>query len=125
MITAKAMSRRVFAVFQPHGFGPTRFLKDEYVKVFSEVLTNNDELYLLPIYYAGGTAKMDISSNDLAQGIAGRSKTVFTPADRAACIGMLKEKVMPGDMVLVMGARDPSLPGFVSDMAKALSPESR
>jgi UDP-N-acetylmuramate--alanine ligase len=119
------MSRRVCAVFQPHGFGPTRFLKDDFINAFSEVLTNNDELYLLPIYYAGGTAQMDISSNDLAQGIAGRSKTVFTPADRAACIVMLKEKVMPGDMVLVMGARDPSLSGFASDIAKALSPETR
>lgn len=68
---------------------------------------------------------MDISSNDLAQGIAARSKTVFTPADRAACIVMLKEKVMPGDMVLVMGARDPSLSGFASDIAQALSPETR
>ena len=125
MITAKAMSRKVFAVFQPHGFGPTRFLKDDYIKVFSEALTNLDELYLLPIYYAGGTAQMDISSNDLARGIAGRSKTVFTPVDRAACIGMLKEKVMPGDMVLVMGARDPSLSGFASEIAKALSPETR
>lgn len=125
MTTAKAMSRRVCAVFQPHGFGPTRFLKDDFVNAFSEVLTNNDELYLLPIYYAGGTAQMDISSNDLAQGIAARSKTVFTPADRAACIVMLKEKVMPGDMVLVMGARDPSLSGFASDIAQALSPETR
>jgi UDP-N-acetylmuramate--alanine ligase len=121
MTTAKAMSRRVFAVFQPHGFGPTRFLKDDYVKVFSEVLTNNDELYLLPIYYAGGTARIDISASDLAQGIARGSKTVFTPPDRAACIGMLREKTAPGDMVLVMGARDPSLPGFVSDIVKALS----
>jgi UDP-N-acetylmuramate--alanine ligase len=125
MITAKAMCRRVFAVFQPHGFGPTRFLKDDYAKVFSEILTNNDELYLLPIYYAGGTAQKDISSNDLAMGISGGSKAVFTPPDRAACIGMLREKVMPGDMVLVMGARDPSLSGFASDLAKALSPETR
>lgn len=123
MTTAKAMCRRVFAIFQPHGFGPTRFLKDDFVKVFSEVLTNNDELYILPIYYAGGTAQMDVSAGDLAQGVAGRS--VFTPVDRAACIGMLREKVMSGDMVLVMGARDPSLSGFASDIAKALSPETR
>jgi len=123
MTTAKAMSRRVFAIFQPHGFGPTRFLRDDFVKVFSEVLTNNDELYILPIYYAGGTAQMNISAGDLAQGVAGRS--VFTPVDRAACIAMLREKVMPGDMVLVMGARDPSLSGFASDIAKALSSETR
>jgi UDP-N-acetylmuramate--alanine ligase len=120
IVTAKALCGRVLAVFQPHGFGPTRFLKDDFIKSFSEVLTSADELYLLPIYYAGGTANKDISSDDLARGIALNAKTVFTPVSRSACIKMLKEKAKPGDAVLIMGARDPSLSSFVSDVVKAV-----
>lgn len=118
--TAKAMSRRVLAVFQPHGFGPTRFLKGDFIESFSDSLTKDDELFLLPIYYAGGTAQKDISSSDLARGIELRSKTVFTPPDRNACLGLLKKKALRGDAVLIMGARDPSLSSFAADVAKAL-----
>lgn len=118
--TAKAMCRRVLAVFQPHGFGPTRFLKDDFIESFSASLTREDALFLLPIYYAGGTAQQDISSNDLARGIALRSIPVFTPEDRGICIGMLKEKALGGDAVLLMGARDPSLSSFAADIAQAL-----
>ena len=31
---ARGLSGRIIAVYQPHGFGPTRFLKDEYIATF-------------------------------------------------------------------------------------------
>ena len=59
---ARGLSKRLTVIYQPHGFGPTRFLKNEYIDVFKKHLTSEDTLYLLPIYYAGGTAQKDISS---------------------------------------------------------------
>ncbi len=66
---ARGLSERILAVYQPHGFGPTRFLKDEYIATFRTAFRQNDSLYLLPIYYAGGTAQKNISSEDIIQGL--------------------------------------------------------
>ena len=65
----RGLSSRIIAVYQPHGFGPTRFLKDEYIATFRTVFRQHDSLYLLPIYYAGGTAQKNISSEDIIQGL--------------------------------------------------------
>jgi UDP-N-acetylmuramate--alanine ligase len=118
--TAQLMDRRVLAVFQPHGFGPTRFLKDDFCRVFSEVLREEDALFILPIYYAGGTARKDISSDELAALIKSRSRGVFAPTDREECITLIKEQAAPGDAVLLMGARDPSLSAFARRIAEEL-----
>jgi len=109
ILTARDFGARVFAVFQPHGYGPTRFLKDELVDTFARLIRDIDEAYLLPIYYAGGTVKKDISSADLADLIGKRGARCFAPSSRSELIAVLKQRVKPGDAVILMGARDPSL----------------
>ena len=120
--TAQSLCPRVLAIFQPHGFGPTRFLKDDFVLAFSETLRKNDELFLLPIYYAGGTTLRDISSDDLAVLIRMRSRSAWTPTDRSECLEMIRKKAAPGDAILLMGARDPSLSSFARKIAESLQP---
>lgn len=110
---ARGLSDRVIAVYQPHGFGPTRFLKDEYIAAFRAVFRQNDSLYLLPIYYAGGTAQRDISSEDIIGGLGPVSFNAQAVKDREELLAGLKTDARPGDCVLVMGARDPSLPSLV------------
>lgn len=117
---ARLLSPRVLAVFQPHGFGPTRFLKDEFVAMFAEELTSRDMLFLLPIYYAGGTAQKDISSDLIAGLVRDKGKNVSAPRDRGELVALIKQHAAPGDAVLVMGARDPSLPGLVEEIKKKL-----
>ena len=34
---ARGLSERIIAIYQPHGFGPTRFLKDEYIATFRTI----------------------------------------------------------------------------------------
>jgi UDP-N-acetylmuramate--alanine ligase len=110
---ARGLSGRIIAVYQPHGFGPTRFLKDEYIATFRAVFHGNDSFYLLPIYYAGGTAQRDISSEDIVNGLGPVPFTAQTVRDRGELLGKLKVDARSGDCVLVMGARDPSLPALV------------
>jgi UDP-N-acetylmuramate--alanine ligase len=117
---ARLFSGRLHAVFQPHGFGPTRFLKDEFVAMFDTELTKDDELFLLPIYYAGGTAQKDISSNIIVDLVKAKGKNALAPSDRRELIEHLTKNVRPGDSVLVMGARDPSLPRLVEEIGAAL-----
>lgn len=111
--TARGISGRIIAVYQPHGFGPTRFLKEEYIATFRTVFRLNDSLYLLPIYYAGGTAQKDISSEDIINGLGQVSFSAQAVISREELLARLKADVRPGDCVLVMGARDPSLPALV------------
>lgn len=110
---ARGLSGRIIAVYQPHGFGPTRFLKDEYMAAFRTVFRPDDSLYLLPIYYAGGTAQRDISAGDIIEGLGPVSFNAQAIKDRDELLAGLKADARPGDCVLVMGARDPSLPSLV------------
>jgi UDP-N-acetylmuramate--alanine ligase len=120
---ARGLSGRILAVYQPHGFGPTRFLKDEYIATFRTAFRQNDSLYLLPIYYAGGTAQKDISSEDIIQGLGPVAFNAQALSDRDELLTRLKADTKPEDCVLLMGARDPSLPALVKKIVELFGGE--
>lgn len=105
MEAARKVSKRCFFVYQPHGFGPTNFTKDQLIKVFSTV-RDNEYLYLDEIYYGGGTVEKNISSKDLLIAVETKVKNAFCPGNRDIIINNIVEKTQEGDIVLVMGARD-------------------
>jgi len=111
---------RVLAVFQPHGYGPTRFLRTALVDTFKTSLNKDDVLWLPEIFYAGGTVTRDISSGDLVEEIlAGGRQARFVP-DRSDIPTAIAAEARPGDLVLVMGARDPSLTDFCREILACL-----
>ncbi|MDO5577613.1 MAG: Mur ligase family protein, partial [Fibrobacter sp.] len=113
---SRGISDKLFVIYQPHGFGPTRFLKNEYIEAFKNCLNDSDTLYLLPIYYAGGTAQKDISSQDLINGLIDKKFKSSAPENRDVVLNSLKNTVQNGDCILLMGARDPSLPSFAQKL---------
>ncbi len=122
---SRGISERIIAVYQPHGFGPTRFLKDEYIATFRTVFQKQDSLYLLPIYYAGGTAQKDISSENIIKGLGPVAFKAEAVKDRDALLDRLKVDARSGDCVLLMGARDPSLPALVKKITDLFGGERR
>jgi UDP-N-acetylmuramate--alanine ligase len=120
---ARGISGRIIAVYQPHGFGPTRFLKDEYIATFRTAFRPTDSLYLLPIYYAGGTAQKDISSEDIIQGLGPVAFTAQALTDRDELLTKLQADARAGDCVLLMGARDPSLPVLAKKIVEMFGKE--
>lgn len=122
---ARGLSERIIAVYQPHGFGPTRFLKDEYIATFRTVFRSNDSLYLLPIYYAGGTAQKDISSEDIIQGLGPVAFKANSLSGRDELLTRLKADARSEDCVLLMGARDPSLPSLAKKIIEMFGGEMR
>ena len=62
LTTAQAGAARVVAVFQPHGFGPARFLRPELRELLPAILRPDDRFCYAEIFYAGGTVAKDISS---------------------------------------------------------------
>jgi UDP-N-acetylmuramate--alanine ligase len=114
--TAKLRARRVLAIYQPHGYGPTRFLRRDFVATFSRELGPADRLFMLEVYYAGGTATRDFSSADIVAEIAALGTNADFAPSREWLVGRVAQEVRSGDLVLVMGARDPSL----SELARAM-----
>jgi UDP-N-acetylmuramate--alanine ligase len=120
LATARLRARRTLAVFQPHGYGPTRFLRAELVDAFAAALRPEDRLWLLDIFYAGGSALRDVSSAELAAAIAERDRTAELAPSRSALVDRLVDEARPGDLILVMGARDPSLTDLAHRILEAL-----
>ena len=106
---AQAGAARVLAVFQPHGFGPARFLRPELRDLLPQVLRPQDRLCYAEIFYAGGTVAKDVSSRMLADDLSPALRCGYA-ADHMAVVDWVGREARPGDTVLLMGARDPDLP---------------
>jgi UDP-N-acetylmuramate--alanine ligase len=115
------LTQKVVAWFQPHGYGPTRFLRNDFVKELSAILRDTDEIWMSEIFYAGGTATKDISANDLINDIKANGKQAFFIADRNKFVEAVKSHLHHDSVLLLMGARDPSLEQFAGQVWKALS----
>ena len=119
--TAKLRATRVLAIYQPHGYGPTRFLRRDFVATFARELGAEDRLWMLEVFYAGGTATRDFSAADIVAEIGALgTKAEFAPS-REALAARIAQEARPGDLVLVMGARDPSLSELARTILAALA----
>ncbi len=106
------VAEKVVAWFQPHGYGPTRFLRNDFVKEIAAVLRPQDEIWMSEIFYAGGTAVKDISANDLINDIKDLGSNAFFVQDRNRFLEMVRPHLSGNSVLLLMGARDPSLESF-------------
>ncbi|GAB2809409.1 UDP-N-acetylmuramate--L-alanine ligase [Ferruginibacter profundus] len=110
--SCQPLADKVVAWFQPHGYGPTRFLRQDFVKELAHVLRPQDEIWMSEIFYAGGTAVKDISANDLINDIKALGKQAFFAEDRNNFVEMVRPHLAGNAVLLLMGARDPSLETF-------------
>ncbi len=111
---------KVIAWFQPHGYGPTRFLRNDFVKEIAEALREEDEIWMSDIFYAGGTAVKDISANDLIQDLQHLGKKAYFEEDREKLASSLQSRITAPCVILLMGARDPGLEAFAKRFAGEL-----
>jgi UDP-N-acetylmuramate--alanine ligase len=119
LTTAQAGASRIVAVFQPHGFGPARFLRPELKALLPSLLRPGDRFCYAEIFYAGGTTTRDISSRDLADDLPPPLNCGYAE-NHAAVVRWVATKARPGDTVLMMGARDPELPRLARTVFAAL-----
>lgn len=116
----QAPGRRLLVVYQPHGFAPTRLLKNELIESFAAGLADNDMLLMPEIYYAGGTVNKNISSKDIADAVAAKGHKTAFYENRSEIPGVLARLAAPGDIVAVLGARDATLADFARQLLDAL-----
>ncbi len=94
--------RRLVVAYQPHRYTRTRDLFSEFTRVLSEQI---DQLILLDIYPAGETPIPGADGLALFNAIRDRSHftPVFAPSTDAL-LGILREVLKPGDILLTQGA---------------------
>jgi len=114
------LATKVIAWFQPHGYGPTRFLRNDFVSEIANALRPNDEIWMSEIYYAGGTAVKDISASDLIADLLAKNSKAFFVEDRNDLIKTMQNHFTSDTVLLLMGARDPSLDSFAAQVYSEL-----
>jgi UDP-N-acetylmuramate--alanine ligase len=114
------IARRVIGWFQPHGYKPTKFLRAEFVKEIAAVMRPADEIWMSEIFYAGGTAVKDISSEDLINDLKASGKQAFFVERREEFLERVRPHLDDQCVLLLMGARDPSLEEFANNVWEAL-----
>jgi UDP-N-acetylmuramate--alanine ligase len=111
---------KLIAWFQPHGFAPTRFIRQEVVAEITACLRPQDEMWMSEIYYAGGTTTKDISANDLIQDLLANGVSAYFVEDRNTLLQAMQPHFTNDTVVLLMGARDPGLEKFGTQFFKEL-----
>jgi len=114
--TLHAFDGRLLILFQPHGFGPLKLMKQEFIEGFAGLMRQDDLLLMPePVYY-GGTTDRSVGSEDIAAGVRAAGRQAQALATRADCGDRIIETAQPGDRVVVMGARDDSLSTFAAEL---------
>jgi UDP-N-acetylmuramate--alanine ligase len=115
-----AFPGRLLCLFQPHGYGPLRVMRQELIGCFADKLGPEDLLIMSdPVYY-GGTVERTVGSGDIIEGVRALGRNAEHIPDRAACGDRLAELARPGDRIVIMGARDDTLSQFAADLLARL-----
>ncbi|MDH7601998.1 MAG: UDP-N-acetylmuramate--L-alanine ligase [Armatimonadota bacterium] len=98
-----AYKGRIIAVFQPHLYTRTKFLLED----FARALSGADEVILAPIYPAREEPIPGVSSERIVErmGQLGYERAEYA-SNFEEIVSRLTTRVLPGDVVLVMGAGD-------------------
>jgi UDP-N-acetylmuramate--alanine ligase len=110
------LAPKVIAWFQPHGYGPTKFLRNDFVKEIGTALRQQDEIWMSEIFYAGGTTEKSISARDLIEDLKANGKNANFVENRNELLNEIRSHLTGDCVLLLMGARDPSLELFAASV---------
>jgi UDP-N-acetylmuramate-alanine ligase len=110
------LAKKLIAWFQPHGYGPTKFLRHDFIDELSKAIRPKDEIWMSEIYYAGGTAVKDISADDLIEDLKSKGINAFFVPHREKLLDAIRPHFTSSTTLLLMGARDPSLGDFAKEI---------
>ncbi len=117
---AHLRGKRVLAFYQPHAFTSIKLLSNEFIESFSKSIGKDDHLWLTEVYYPGGTIPQGVSCRTIYEGLKGRGVNVSYNECREKLLAQMAAAAQPGDIVLILGARDPTLTDFARKLLSAL-----
>jgi UDP-N-acetylmuramate--alanine ligase len=119
--TMHAFPGRLLLMFQPHGYGPIRLMRDALVDCFVSGLRDEDVLVMPEPVYFGGTTDRSVGSREIICEIERHGRKAFAFPDRGACGEALVRLARRGDRIVIMGARDDSLSQFAQELLRRLA----
>jgi UDP-N-acetylmuramate--alanine ligase len=119
--TMHAFPGRLLLMFQPHGYGPIRLMRNALVDCLASGLRDEDVLTMPEPVYFGGTVDRSVGSREIIGEIVGRGRNASAFPDRGACGDALVRWARRGDRIVVMGARDDSLSQFAHELVRRLA----
>ena len=108
--------------FQPHGYGFLKVVGEELSKSFAEHMADEDRLYMVEPFYAGGTVDRSVGSASIVDAVCRQGRKAYLMEDRSAVKKAILEQAVPGHRIIVMGARDDTLSLFASEILRSLKP---
>ncbi len=118
--TLHAFPGRLLVMFQPHGYGPIRLMREALVDCFVTGLNDEDVLFMPEPVYFGGTVDRSVGSRDIIRDIEQKGRRAFAFPDRSGCGDALVRLARRGDRIVVMGARDDSLSLFAQEVLRRI-----
>ena len=122
LATLTAQPGRLLVMFQPHGFGPLAKMGDELAQTFAHGLREGDRLYLPDPVYQGGTVDRSRGSDWLAEAVNAAGGDAQHTPERPRIADALLAEALPGDRIVIMGARDDTLSEFADELVARLAP---
>jgi UDP-N-acetylmuramate--alanine ligase len=119
--TLHAFPGRLLVMFQPHGYGPIRLMRNALVDCFTIGLRDEDVLVMPEPVYFGGTVDRSVGSGEIIREIEQRGRKAFAFPDRSTCGDALVTLARRSDRIVVMGARDDSLSQFARELLRRVA----
>jgi UDP-N-acetylmuramate--alanine ligase len=117
LATMHAFPGRLLLMFQPHGYGPIRLMREALVDCFVRCMQPEDMLVMPePLYFGGTVTDRSVGSRELAADIERGGRMAFAYAERSSCGDVLVKLARRGDRIVIMGARDDSLSVFAREL---------
>ena len=107
---------RVIAWFQPHGFGPLKFMHKDLAHELINSLREQDIFCISDVYYAGGTVDKNIAPQIVSENIKNNGKQALYSGKKEDFLTQLPVIIQKNDILLIMGARDPHLDIFAQEV---------
>lgn len=112
----KDFNGRLIVMFQPHGFGPLRLMRQELVASFADHMSPDDILIMPEVYYAGGTVDRSVTARHLIEDLKERGVNAHWFETRDEIPSFIQKNASKGDRIVIMGARDDTLHIFAHDI---------
>ncbi|PZP55870.1 MAG: UDP-N-acetylmuramate--alanine ligase [Micavibrio aeruginosavorus] len=119
--TLKEFPGRLLIIFQMHGYGPLKLMRRELIESFRKYLGPEDGVFMPEVLYLGGTADRSYTAQIFVEDLNANGVNANWFSSRDEIIPALAEIAESGDRIVVMGARDDTLPEFARETLKTLS----
>ncbi len=121
LATLRAQPGRLLIMFQPHGYGPLAKMGEPLAVSLADGMAPDDRLYLPDPVYQGGTVEKTRGSDWLAEQVSGQGRQAEHIPERTKVGDALVAEALPGDRILIMGARDDTLIDFARELVERLN----